>query len=79
MANLDLEDPYGIVDKRRGRGTSGAHTLAESNNMDSVFELRARLAALNAGYYTSARLDVMTKNDMVYALRVGSTDSAGIN
>lgn len=78
MAVLDIEDPYGLVDKRRGRGTSGTHTLAEAANLDCVSDLRARLAALNAAYYTSARLDAMTKNDMVYAVRVASSDSAGI-
>ena len=78
MAQLDVNDPMGIVDKRRGRGTSGAHTLAEVNNMTSVSALRTRLTALNATSYTPARLDAMTENDMVYALRLASADSAGI-
>jgi hypothetical protein len=32
--------------------------------------MRARLAAANASYYTTERLDRMTDNDMVFALRV---------
>ena len=31
--------------------------------------MRTRLAALNGAYYTAARLNNMTRNDMVYALR----------
>lgn len=38
-------------------------------NYSSVTALRARLAAANAGYYTSAKLDQMTVNDMVFAVR----------
>ena len=78
MANLDINDPLGIVDKRRGRGTTGNHNMAEINNMTSINAMRTRLQALNAGYYTNARLETMTENDMVYALRVASADSAGI-
>ena len=78
MANIDLENPYGFVDKRVGRGNAATHVAAESANMDSVYDLRARLTALNAAYFTATRLDAMTKNDMVYALRLGSSDSAGI-
>jgi hypothetical protein len=78
MALLDIDNPYGYTDKRVGRGTIGLHPAAESNNMDSVSELRARLAGLNGAYFTVSRLDSMTKNDMIYALRLGSADSAGI-
>lgn len=33
-------------------------------------DMRTRLAAINGSYYTSARLNQMSDNDMVYALRV---------
>jgi hypothetical protein len=79
MADLDIENPYGYQDKRIGRGTTGSHSAAESNNMDSISEMKARLTALNAGYFTAARMNSMTKNDLLYALRLGSADSAGIN
>jgi hypothetical protein len=78
MANIDLENPYGIVDKRVGRGNAGQNILAEADNMDSVFALRNRLVGLNGTYFTPARLDAMTKNDMIYAVRLASADSAGI-
>jgi hypothetical protein len=77
MAQIDFDNCFGFVDKRAGRGYAGASSLVEQNNYDNVTDMRTRLAALNAGYYTSARLDAMTKNDMVYNLRVLS-DTAGI-
>lgn len=39
-------------------------------NPDSTANLRTRLAAISAGTYTSAYLDKMTHNDMLYALRL---------
>ena len=77
MANFDVNASFGFVDKRMGRGFSGATIYAEQNNYDNINDLRTRLAALNAGYYTATRLDQMTMNDMIYALRTIS-DSAGI-
>lgn len=68
---------FGFVDKRRGRSYEGV-ALAEANNFDTVSELKARLTALSATSYTAARLSNMTVNDMVYALRVASSDAAGI-
>jgi len=32
--------------------------------------MRTRLAAIDSGFYTTARLNTMTRNDMVYAVRV---------
>ena len=79
MANLDIENALGIPDKRQGRGQTGAHVLSEINNMTTVGNLKTRLQALNAAYYTNARLETMTKNDLQYALRQATGDSAGIN
>jgi len=67
-----------FVDKRRGRGGTGADVVAEAANMQSVSLLKARLTALSATSYTAARLATMTKNDLIYALRIASADSAGI-
>lgn len=80
MADLDVRSIYGIQDKRKGRGIDKtANTpLAEVANMKDVNSLRARLTALSATKYTTARLDSMTVNDMIYALRLESADSAGI-
>lgn len=69
MADLDINDPFGVVDKRRGRGSTGAHSMTEIANMSTISSMRTRLAAINAGYYTAARLNNMTENDMMYALR----------
>lgn len=43
----------------------------------SIDAMRERLAAIDAGYYTAARLNNMTMNDMVYAIR-RNDDSATI-
>jgi hypothetical protein len=43
--------------------------LNNASNYVSVLAMRTRLAAANAGYYTTAKLDQMTANDMVWALR----------
>lgn len=67
----------GFVDKRRGRTQDGV-VLAETANFSSVATLKARLTALKPSQYTTAKLNTMTVNDMVYALRVESADSAGI-
>jgi hypothetical protein len=78
MADFDIFDPTEVVDKRRGRGTTGAQPMAEIANTLSISALKARLTALNATSYSAARLATMTRNDMLYALRIASADSAGI-
>lgn len=77
MANVQIGNVNGVVDKRQVAGSS-TNPLAEFANTKDVTALRARLTALNAGYYTAARLDGMLENDMVYALRLNSADVAGI-
>jgi len=67
-----------FVDKRRGRGGTGAPVVAEINNMQSNSLLKARLTALKPASYTAARLATMTTNDMIYALRLESGDLAGV-
>lgn len=66
-----------FVDKRRGRTQDGV-AIAEVANMNTVAGLKARLQALKATTYTDAKLATMTVNDMVFALRQESGDSAGI-
>lgn len=78
MADIDVRgNPFGFSDIRNGRG-SATTVLAESANLMDVASMRARLAVLDAAYYTAARLNQMTINDMVYAIRVKSADAAGI-
>jgi hypothetical protein len=74
MANGQVFSAYGMVDKRRGRVQVGANPHTEKANMDSVSAMRTRLAALNPTYYTTAKLDAMTVNDMIFALK----DSASV-
>lgn len=69
MANGQVYSVNGLVDKRRGRIQTGPNPHANAVNMGSINEMRARLIAINAAYYTAAKLDAMTVNDMIYALR----------
>lgn len=80
MANADLTNNFGVPERREStnaQAKSSLSPLGTPNNYTDITKLRARLTALNAGRYTSAFLDVMTKNDMIYALRT-LDDSAGI-
>ncbi len=81
MADLENENIIGFVDRRastaageRDLGATGKHKALQTtnfaNNADSVGALRARLTAISATTYTVARLNLMTKNDMVYAVRL---------
>lgn len=76
MAVLERENVLGFVDKRRTQATTNTGVTTPANFADTA-ALRARLTAVNAGYYTAARLDNMTKNDMVYAVRLAD-EAAGI-
>lgn len=77
MADTEHENSIGVTDRRRTQTqTDLPGTLGTSVNYTDVGSLRTRLAAIDAGYYTSARLDNMTKNDMVYAVRLAD-DAAG--
>ena len=80
MANYDVEPNFGFPDKRKVAkvtGTGNAPNLATPGNYASISTKRTRLATINAGYYTTRRLDMLTENDMDYALRVAD-DNAGI-
>lgn len=76
MANLDIGNRERVVDKRAGRGNTTNPITADASIKD-ITATRARLTAINAGYFTSARLDKMTKNDMLMAIRIND-DNAGI-
>ena len=65
-----------FVDKRRTQGAA-AGVVGTPANYATVAAMRTRLAAINGTYYTAARLNNMTDNDMVYALRLND-DAAGI-
>lgn len=77
MADLDIDAPRGVTERRRGLGFTGASPLTSTANLDSVSAMRSRLATINGTYFTAARLNGMTKNDMMYAIRLND-DAAGI-
>jgi len=69
----DKGNAFGFVDKRAGRGTS-ASVVATPANYASVGALETRLLALGVA---QARINQMTENDMVYAVRLAD-DAAGV-
>ena len=75
MADTERENPIGFIDKRRTQASNDTPLVAA--NYEDVAGLRTRLTAINAAYYTSTRLNQMTKNDMVYAVRLAD-DAASI-
>lgn len=50
--------------------TAPSWTPFNDTDMNTIAGMRARLAAINGSYYTAARLESLTFNDMKYALRV---------
>jgi hypothetical protein len=74
VANADIEFRY--TDRRRiqGTGTKPGTLNAMAND---VAGLRTRLTAINSTSYSTARLDLMTKNDMEYAVRLAD-NAAGL-
>lgn len=61
----------GFVNSRKAIDGMGgqASNLNNISNYVSVQSMRTRLAAANGTYYTSARLDQLSVNDMIFALR----------
>jgi hypothetical protein len=70
---VDYDELNSVVDKRRGRGQA-ASALATPANYVSLATLEARLLAIGL---TQAKINQMTLNDMIYAVRVND-DAAGI-
>lgn len=73
----------GTAGNRSNLNGSGAGTDASAGHHDADYNnitaLRARLAVINAGVYTSAYLDQMTMNDMVYAVRLNDSPDTVID
>lgn len=72
MANIQMgQVSVNIANARKAVADPGSTSnLGTPGNYASISALRTRLAAIDAAYYTSARLDQMTVNDMVYAVRL---------
>lgn len=85
MADQQVGNAAGVTAVDAGGGTNktnvnGGGTDAPQGgfwdtDLVSIATLRARLAAIDAGFYTAARLNSMSKNDMVYAVRVADAPS----
>jgi hypothetical protein len=72
MANAQTTTPnVAIVNSKRAdpANVGAASHFSTPVNYTSVSALRAALTAANGTYYTSAKLDAMTVNDMIFALR----------
>lgn len=80
MADLQIGNVHGVA-ARGGTGNTningGDNDGAGYNDADllSIDAMRSRLAAIDGSYYTTAMLNSMTTNDMVYAIR--QNDAAG--
>jgi len=76
MANFDIGNRQKVVDKRAGRGTT-TNPVTSDASMKDISTMRARLTVIGASTNTAARLNTMTENDMLYAIRM-SDDATGI-
>lgn len=77
MADTEQENILGLTDKRR---TQNQVRMPGNLGLDArymnVADLRGALVGRGGALYTAKYLDGMTKNDMVYALRL-IDDAAG--
>lgn len=54
-------------------GSTSVQDEHDDTDYSDIAALRARLAAIDAGLYTSDYLNTMTYNDMVYAVRLNDS------
>jgi len=72
MADLEVGSIHG-VNANAGQNINGGDddgAAFNDSDMLTIDAMRARLTAISATSYTVARLNTMTKNDMIYAIRV---------
>lgn len=74
MALHQIGDIEALGFAYRNRQTAGSIGISTSPvatpaNYASVSAIEARLTAINAAYFTAARLNQMTLNDKIFALR----------
>lgn len=66
MADLERGNPFGVqkvaTDNRDGSFIDAS--------LATITSMKSRLQDIDSAYYTGARLNQMTYNDMVYALRL---------
>lgn len=56
-------------------GTGAPDAALDIDNADNIATARARLATIDANFYSATRLNSMTYNDMIYALRVADNSN----
>lgn len=76
MAEVEKTNILGFVDKRRVAGDTTLRAATPLNYVD-VGKMRTRLAAISGTTYTTAVLNQMTTNDMVFAIRTND-DAASL-
>lgn len=77
MADQQVGNVHGLPIVHKGdadsppnlAGTNDPQVGFSDSDMLSIGALRTRLAAIDAGYYTADKLNEMTYNDMVFAVR----------
>ena len=72
MANLDRSNPFGT----QKVATDNEDASFTDTDLATIAAMRARLGAIDGTYYTSDRLDSLTYNDMVYAIRLADNPTA---
>ena len=80
MADLNLggfNSFPAFTDKRRGRGATGNDVVGTPANYATISAMKTRLTAGAGASYSAQRQNNMTKNDLVYALRL-LDDAAGV-
>ena len=71
MADAQVRNLLGTADKRNGRANSSTSIGSTPHaNLKDVASMKARLTAINATTYTPERLNTMTYNDLIYAIRL---------
>lgn len=65
VGSIDL----GLTFKNETQGTNAA-LVATPANYASINAMKTRLAAISGASYSAARLNTMTVNDLIYALRL---------
>ena len=71
MADRQVGNHAGVTVRsiRQSGGASASDGFDDADMLD-LAAMRTRLAAINGAVYTAARLNTMSVNDMIYALRV---------
>lgn len=72
MADRQIGNTHGLA-IRGGEAQNGGASPTDaydSVNKIDIASMRTRLGVINAGTYTTARLNEMSYNDMMYAIRL---------